>query len=211
MGTFLVIPLRIEVASASLCLQFDAVQGKLIPFDVSQARISLGPKLACTIGQPRPCRCTLESAPFGIEVFSKAGISSKLAQLHEPAVEAICRSAGVAVVRMAWHPRSTDLSLSFRRLLRYIPCIGDTDGDDARLGLRGFEWSHDFSSKAHLSDEFLPHGFHELVSEAASASGTAVLRQIPPFGFNAMFVQCLISRSESESILCYTALYSILL
>ena len=42
-----------------------------------------------------------------------------------------------------------------------------------------------FGSKAHLSDEFLPHGFHELVSEAASASGTAVLRQIPPFGFNA--------------------------
>ncbi|CAE7748294.1 unnamed protein product [Symbiodinium sp. CCMP2592] len=88
----------------------DILLRKLIPFDVSQARISLGP------------------------FFRRRGSAPS-------------------------SPSST--SPLWRRLLRYVPCIGDADGD------------------AHLSDEFLPHGFHELVSEAASASGTAVLRQIP--------------------------------
>ncbi|CAK9054517.1 Hypothetical protein SCF082_LOCUS29583, partial [Durusdinium trenchii] len=36
-------------------------------------------------------------------------------------------------------------------------------------------------SDALLADEFLPHGFHELFSEASSAAGDAVLRQIPQF------------------------------
>eukprot|EP00435_Cladocopium_sp_Y103_P000155 s3118_g1.t1 len=34
-------------------------------------------------------------------------------------------------------------------------------------------------TEAFLSDEFLPHGFSELVSEAAGAASDAVLRQIP--------------------------------
>ena len=71
-GTFRVMPFRIEDTSASQCLQFDAVQGKLIPFDVSQARISLGPKLVCTSGQSMPVS-TLQSAPLASRFFRRRG------------------------------------------------------------------------------------------------------------------------------------------
>lgn len=82
----------------------DIVLRKLIPFDVSQARLSLGPFF-----RRRPGTV----APKG------------------------CRRC-------------------FRKLLFGEP-----------------------SSDAFLADEFLPHGFSELVSEAASAASDAVLRQIP--------------------------------
>ncbi|CAJ1407114.1 unnamed protein product [Effrenium voratum] len=85
----------------------DIVLRKLIPFDVSQARISLGPFFRRRPGPgapaPKPCR-----------LFS-------------------------------W----------------ILPCLGQADGD------------------ACLEDEFLPHGFSELLSEAAALGGSAVLRQIP--------------------------------
>ncbi|CAK9064512.1 unnamed protein product, partial [Durusdinium trenchii] len=83
----------------------DIVLRKLIPFDVSQARLSLGPFFRRRPGAPAPKGCRL-----------------------------------------------------FRMLL-----LGEQQSD------------------ALLADEFLPHGFHELFSEASSAAGDAVLRQIPQF------------------------------